>query len=169
MKGGSKGSARIEVRPDLPDVGSLDREVWQAALDGRRCRTSQQFLVEVGAVLTFPAYYGHNWNAFYECFGDLLDISEGGMGHEFYDRPGRSERTLHLVVRNAQDLLVDSPARDLGVLVWKLHHPHPKYDPPQLGHRYADLQVTFVCSPDMIQGFTDRLAVAARFRHDGVA
>ena len=169
MAGSSQGSTRIEVRTDLPEGGNLDPSVWQADLDGRHCRTTRQFLVEIGVALTFPAYYGHNWNAFYECFGDLLDISEGGMGHEFYDRPGRAERTLHLVVRHAQDLLADSPPRDLGVLLWKLRNPHPEYDPPQLWHRYAALQVTFVCSPTTVQAFNGRLDVAARFRHDGVA
>lgn len=169
MANGSEGSIRLEVREDLPDIVRADPAVWRARVDGRHCRTSQHFLAEIAAALSFPAYYGHNWNAFYECFGDLLDITAGGMGHEFYDRPGRPERTLHLVVRHAQNLLVDSPKRDLGVLVWKLRHPYPMYDPPQSWHRYAALQVTFVCSPATVSSFTDRLDVAGRFRHDGVA
>ena len=169
MTGRSTGSTRIEVRTDLPDVGSLDTAVWHAELDGGRCRTARPFLIEVGVTLGFPAYYGRNWNAFYECFGDLLEITEGGMGHEFYDRPGRPERVLHLVVRHAEDLLADAEPRDLGVLVWKLRNPHHRYRPPQLWHRYADLQVTFVCTPETVTAFTERLRVADQFRHDGVA
>ena len=168
MTDGSQGSGRIEVRTDLPDGGSLDPAVWKAEMDGRQCRTARQFLIEVGAALGFPGYYGRNWNAFYECFGDLLEITDGGMGHEFCDRPGRPERALHLVVRNAQDLLSDAEPRDLGVLVWRLRNPHHQYRPPQLWHRYADLQVTFVCAPQAATAFTERLRVADQFRHDGV-
>ena len=91
------------------------------------------------------------------------------MGSEFYDRPGRPERTLHLVVRHAEELLADAEAPDLGVLVWLLRHPRPRYDPPQLWHRYADLRVTFVCPPDALEAFRARLRVAGQFRHDGIS
>ena len=124
--------------------------------------------MEAGVALGFPAYYGRNWDAFYKCFGDLLEVTTGGMGFEFCDRPGRPERTLHLVVRHAEELLVDAEPRDLGVLVWLLRNPRPHYDPPQLWHRYADLQVTFVCAPETATAFTERLRVADQFRHDGV-
>jgi hypothetical protein len=90
------------------------------------------------------------------------------MGYEFYDRPGRPERVLHLVVHHAEDLLVDAEPRDLGILVWKLRNPRPRYDPPQLWHRYADLWVTYVCAPDARQAFEARLRVAEQFRPDGV-
>ncbi len=129
----------------------------------------RRFLVEVGVVLGFPAYYGRNWDAFYECFGDLLEVTTGGMGYEFYDRPGRPERTLHLVVRHAEELLADAEPRDLGLLVWELRNPRPRYDPPQLWHRYADLRVTFLCAPGCLGEFTARLHLADRFRHDGVS
>ena len=169
MTDSARGATPVEVRADLPDVEALDPAVWQVNLDARNCRTALQFLVEVGVKLGFPAYYGCNWNAFYECFGDLLETTTGGMGYEFYDRPGRPERVLHLVIRNAQELLADAGRRDLGVLVWKLRNPRPRYDPPQLWHRYADLRVTLVCSADAMTTFTERLRVADRFRHDGVA
>lgn len=90
------------------------------------------------------------------------------MGYEFYDRPGRPERTLHLVVQRAEELLTEAEPRDLGILVWLLHNPRPRYDPPQLWHRYADLRVTFVCAVAARAAFTGRLDVAGQFRHDGV-
>ena len=154
--------SRMEIRPEfpLPD-GALDG-VWQAELDGRHCRTARQFLISAGVALGFPAYYGRNWDAFYECFGDLLEITDGGMGHEFGDRLGRSERALHLVVRHAEELLADASARDLDLLVWKLRDPHPRYPEPQLWHRYADLAVTFVCPPDARAALADRLERAGR-------
>jgi Barstar (barnase inhibitor) len=163
---------RIEVRTsELPasDAPGTDPTVWRADLDGGRCRTGRGFLVEVGVALRFPAYHGRNWDAFYECFGDLLEVTSGGMGYEFYDRPGLPERTLHLVIHHAEELLVDAENRDLGILVWELRNPRPRYDPPQLWHRYADLRVTFICGPDALQAFTERLHVAEQFEHDGIS
>ena len=150
----------LEFRPEFPLPEGADAGVWQAELDARYCRTAKEFLVSVGVALAFPAYYGRNWDAFYECFGDLLEVTEGGMGHEFGDRPGRPERTLHLVVRRAEELLVDASPRDMDLLVWKLHDPHPRYREPQLWHRYADLHVTFVCPPDALTAFAERVEKA---------
>jgi hypothetical protein len=160
---------RVEIRTaELPasDDPDGDPTVWRADLDSRHCRTARGFLVEAGVVLGFPAYYGRNWDAFYECFSDLLEVTTGGMGYEFYDRPGRPERTLHLVVRNAEELLVDAEPRDLGILVWELLNPRPRYDPPQLWHRYADLRVTYLCAPDARAAFTARLRAAEQFHPD---
>ena len=153
---------QIEVRPELPLPAGADDGVWQAELDARHCRTEKGFLISAGVALGFPAYYGRNWDAFYECFGDLLEITDGGMGHEFYDRPGRPERTLHLVIRHAEELLADASPRDLDLLVWKLRDPHPRYPEPQLWHRYAELRVTFVCPPAARAAFVERLENAGR-------
>ena len=157
MTGRPVGRTRTEILTWLP---ATDTTAWRAELDGSRCRTSQQFLVEVGVALGFPDYYGRNWDAFNECFGDLLEVTTGGMGYEFYDRPGRPERELHLVVSHAEDLLVDAEPRFLAVVVRNFQHPYPRYDPPQLWHRYADLHVTLVCAWDALESFTIRLRAA---------
>jgi barstar (barnase inhibitor) len=159
----------IDIRPDLPLPDGAGDGIWQVELDARYCRTAKDFLISAGVALGFPAYYGRNWDAFYECFGDLLEVTTGGMGYEFYDRPGRPERTLHLVVRHTEYLLTDAEPRDLGILVWLLHNPQPRYDPPQLWHRYADLRVTFVCPPGALEAFAARLRLAEQFRHDGIS
>jgi Barstar (barnase inhibitor) len=152
----------IEVRPEFPLPDAADGQVWQAELDARYCRTAKGFLISAGVALGFPDYYGKNWDAFYECFGDLLEVTTGGMGYEFYDRPGRPERRLHLVVRHADELLVDATPRDLDLLVWKLRDPYPRYPEPQLWHRYAELRTTFVCPPAARAAFTARLENAGR-------
>ena len=56
------------------------------------------FLISVGVALGFPAYYGRNWDAFYECFGDLLEVTDGGMGHAVR-RAGLvgRKRALHVI------------------------------------------------------------------------
>ena len=153
-------TTRLEVRPEFPLPDGADDGVWQAELNGRFCRTAKEFLISVGVALGFPAYYGRNWDAFYECFGDLLEVTEGGMGHEFGDRSGRPARTLPRVVRHAGELLADASPRDLDLLIWKLHDPHPRYREPQLWHRYADLRVTFVCPPDARATFIERVEKA---------
>lgn len=158
----TRAAGTVEVRPEFPLPEGAHDGVWQVELDARYCRTAKEFLVSVGVALGFPAYYGRNWDAFYECFGDLLEVTTGGMGHEFYDRPGRPERTLHLVVRHADKLLVDAAARDLDLLIWKLRDPCPRYPEPQLWHRYAALRTTFVCSPSTLPAFALRLEHAGR-------
>ena len=77
MTGRLVGRTRTEVLTWLP---AADATSWRAELDGSRCRTSLQFLIEVGVVLGSPAYYGRNWDAFDECFGDLFEVTIGGMG-----------------------------------------------------------------------------------------
>jgi hypothetical protein len=36
-------------------------------LDGRRCNTKKSLLKEIGVLLHFPEYYGHNFDALAEC------------------------------------------------------------------------------------------------------
>ena len=40
-------------------------------LRGIRCKTEDDFLIEVSASFQFPSYYGENWPAFDECICDL--------------------------------------------------------------------------------------------------
>jgi Barstar (barnase inhibitor) len=158
----NRGAGIIEIRSDVPPPERADDGVWQADLDARYCRTAKAFLISAGVTLGFPAYYGCNWDAFYECFGDLLEVTTGGMGYEFYDRPGRPEHTLHLVVRHAEELLADGTTHDLDLLIWKLRDPYPRYPEPQLWHRYAALRTTFVCAPETQSAFAMRLHDAGR-------
>lgn len=161
MTGRAVGVAQVEISAWLSTAAAPDPTVWRVELDGRRCRTGRQFLVEIGVVLGFPAYYGRNWDAFNECFGDLLDVTTGGMGYEFYDRPGRPERVLHLVIEHAEELLSEeADPRFLEIVVRNFQSPFPRYSPPQLWHRYADLRVTLICTPDSLESCTARLRAA---------
>ena len=40
-------------------------------LRGKKCKTEDDFLIEVAASFQFPYYYGENWPAFDECIQDL--------------------------------------------------------------------------------------------------
>ena len=44
---------------------------YTSYLRGKRCKTEEDFLIEVSASFQFPYYYGENWPAFDECIQDL--------------------------------------------------------------------------------------------------
>lgn len=47
-------------------------------LDGRTMVNKQSVLEETARVMSFPDYYGHNWDALEECITDLSWIEESG-------------------------------------------------------------------------------------------
>lgn len=56
--------------------GTLRRSVEQAGwrffyLDGRQIKDKASFLSVSATAIEFPAYFGHNWDAFEESVGDL--------------------------------------------------------------------------------------------------
>ncbi len=156
------GRAWLAIRTEPPptEEAGAGADVWVAHLDGRRCRTDRQFLDAVADALGFPEYYGHNWDAFDECFRDLFDITEGGMGIEWGGSAGRPEHALHLVVHHAEELLVNDDPRYLGVVLETFRSPRHTYFTPQPQRRYADFRATFVCAPDALESFHERLGVA---------
>ncbi len=46
-------------------------------IEGNAINSEESFFLEVSKVLNFPDYFGENWDAFHDCFGDFL-ISEKG-------------------------------------------------------------------------------------------
>ncbi|MBL8036249.1 MAG: barstar family protein [Nitrospira sp.] len=40
-------------------------------IEGKKCRTSSSLFDEFSQVLSFPDYFGHNWDALEECLADL--------------------------------------------------------------------------------------------------
>lgn len=150
----------LQIRADPgPGAAAEQPGVWVAHLDGRFCRTEPQFLDAIADALGFPEYYGRNWDAFDECFRDLFDVDEGGMGSAWGGTDGRPERTLHLVVDHADQLLVDDDLRYLGIVLENFRRPYHVYHPPQR-HELAAFRATFVCAPAAWAGFADRLHVA---------
>ncbi|TQF66369.1 barstar family protein [Rhodococcus spelaei] len=74
-------------------------------IQGARCRSLSEFCSTWGDALEFPRYYGRNIDAFSECFRDLLDLSDGGIGSQFGDRPGRPVERLVICVADAELML----------------------------------------------------------------
>jgi hypothetical protein len=66
----------VFVVPSLPFADNLLMEAATAGLTTARLdlsdvRTKAAFLAECARRLDFPPYFGHNWDAFDECFRDL--------------------------------------------------------------------------------------------------
>jgi len=62
----SKSASGWALNPLLPQPGTVVRRVR-----GQRCQTTQTLLAEWAHAFGFPSYFGHNWDAFYECITDL--------------------------------------------------------------------------------------------------
>ena len=133
---------------------------WHAQLAGELCRSGREFFDEAALALDFPSYFGRNWDAFDECFGDLLDVTHGGMGHAFGGRAGRPERALHVTIHRAEHLLDEDRPDALRVLLEILREDPSADHRPDGPHTYADFRATFVCAPDALSSFRDRLTAA---------
>jgi RNAse (barnase) inhibitor barstar len=58
-----------DVEDGVADLEGLGFQVVR--LDGTRITNRESFHSEVADVFKFPDYYGRNWDAFDECFGEL--------------------------------------------------------------------------------------------------
>jgi Barstar (barnase inhibitor) len=83
-------TATPPTRRDAAVSGATEPSTWGAVIDARYCRDDQGFFEVMQAKLGLPHYFGFNWDAFNECFQDLLDISEGGMGSAFGGERGQA-------------------------------------------------------------------------------
>ncbi|MFK3981488.1 barstar family protein [Micromonospora sp. NPDC050397] len=69
-------------------------------VDGTGSRTRAGLFAGWAVALSFPDYFGHNWDALFDCLRDLTDTGP-----------------LTLVVTDAADLLADEPPAQLGILL----------------------------------------------------
>jgi len=73
--------------PAAPEISKLGLHV--AEINARNIRTKADLLSAIATALSFPKYFGHNWDALADCLGDLEWISAKGYV---------------LVIRNADQL-----------------------------------------------------------------
>ncbi|HUR03019.1 MAG TPA: barstar family protein [Nonomuraea sp.] len=68
-------------RTALTDLGEfLDRFSYRRiTLDGRRMTSRMTAHDEIARAFGFPDYYGKNWDAFNDCFGDFVEAHDGGL------------------------------------------------------------------------------------------
>lgn len=92
------------------DPAGLDAAVrsWRRAglvcrtVRGAKMRAEQGFFDELAAALQFPDYFGENWDAVRDCLTDL-DLPPGAG--------------FVLLVRDADQLLLDAPGERAGVML----------------------------------------------------
>lgn len=59
-------------RPAAAILDAFDSVGWRAFyLDGQAIHDKPTFLAAAATAMHFPAYFGHNWDAFEECLTDL--------------------------------------------------------------------------------------------------
>ncbi|MFJ8026795.1 barstar family protein [Streptomyces sp. NPDC096311] len=83
----------------------------RAEVRGSHSRTSRALFTEWAAVLGFPDYFGHNWDAFLDSLHDLVPHISNDEGDQGSSPP------LTVVVREAGDLLADEPPNVLATLL----------------------------------------------------
>jgi RNAse (barnase) inhibitor barstar len=71
------GAGPVHVAPLTDDAATaictLARSVGFdcTRIDLASCSDKAEFLVRIAAALGFPAWFGHNWDAFFDCLTDL--------------------------------------------------------------------------------------------------
>ena len=75
---------------------------YTSYLRGKRCRTEEQFLLEVSASFQFPYYYGENWSAFDECIQDLewLNFSRIFVLFDDFSQSFRDQAAIQLCLQD---------------------------------------------------------------------
>ncbi|WP_157247275.1 barstar family protein [Nonomuraea typhae] len=84
------------ARP-LPHWLTVCTDPAPVVVDGRLCRTRAAFFEEAARALRLPGYFGHNWDALFDCLRDAGAVS--------------------LTVTHAEDLLGAEPPRQFATLL----------------------------------------------------
>ena len=75
---GACGVFRCPVRLPESALELATQAMWRTVpVDLLAARDKHKFLSAIAGALRFPDYFGHNWDAFYDC---LLEIEHGGRG-----------------------------------------------------------------------------------------
>ena len=91
-------------------VALLSKAGWRGFyIEGEVVKSKEDFLRVAGAAMSFPDYYGHNWDAFDECITDLSWLPAKGyvlIYQEVWPFP-RNDRTAW---QQARAILTDAVA-----------------------------------------------------------
>ncbi len=74
-------------------------------IEGNGIDTEENFFIEVSKVLKFPGYFGKNWDAFHDCFGDFVIIESGPIALVWRDATASLEKSLKTFLRVTHELL----------------------------------------------------------------
>ncbi|MFB6893463.1 barstar family protein [Kitasatospora sp. NPDC056327] len=144
--GAPLGPARWDLLPGRPWAGLVTGGHRIGLVRGVNCRTAPALFTEWAHALSFPGYFGRNWDAFEECLNDVLHP------------PGTGPAVpLLVLVTDADALLADEPPHQLATLLAVLDTSAaatPADDPP--------LRVLFTTTPAARAATAERLRSAAR-------
>lgn len=59
----------VSVEVLMTALSALDFKLYR--IDGSKILDERTFFTEVAQVFDFPAYFGHNWDALNDCWGDI--------------------------------------------------------------------------------------------------
>lgn len=87
---------------------------WRCfTLDGTAISSKATFLAASAAAMEFPAYFGHNWDAFEECVNDLSWAP--AAGHVLlYEQAARFARAQPAEWAIARSILAEAATRSAG-------------------------------------------------------
>ncbi|MET8979012.1 barstar family protein [Streptomyces sp. NPDC004539] len=131
-------------------------EADRALIAGGRCRTEGELFSEWAQALGFPAYFGRNWNAFYDC------LSEISLSYCDIDGPPPAQ-PLAILVEDAFLLLADADPRALESLLRAVADAAKVADDDEDASLYRDgfrLRLILHDTPDRLLVLTRRIQTA---------
>ncbi|MFE6749150.1 barstar family protein [Kitasatospora purpeofusca] len=104
------GPVRWDLLPGRTWAGFATAADRLRLVRGANCRTRAALFAEWAGALSFPGYFGHNWDAFEECLNDALLPPGTGAA-------GATAPRLLVLVAEADALLADEPPAQLALLL----------------------------------------------------
>jgi RNAse (barnase) inhibitor barstar len=74
-------------------------------IEGNSIDSEKSFFLEVSRVLNFPDYFGKNWDAFYDCFGDFVSEEKGPIALIWREAISTLNNSLKTFLKVAYELL----------------------------------------------------------------
>ncbi|MFJ4792978.1 barstar family protein [Kitasatospora purpeofusca] len=138
------GPARWDLLPGRAWAGFATAPDRLRLVRGANCRTRAALFAEWARALSFPGYFGHNWDAFEECLNDAL-LPPGAAA------AGAADTRLLVLVTDADALLADESPAQLALLL-------------DILDAVADhgLRVLFLADPPGVEAAEARLRAAGR-------
>ena len=136
----TSASSHITFSEALPSTGS----VAVARLDGRELVDENTFFWKISDALLFPAYFGWNWDAVYDCLRDL----------SWY----RADSYL-LVFDNAEYVMTEC-GEERSTFFSVLKRVAKRWADPNMvnSEKVNSFQIVFLCAEDAVQGLRDELS-----------
>ncbi|MFB7676682.1 barstar family protein [Kitasatospora purpeofusca] len=138
------GPARWDLLPGRAWAGFAAAPDRLRLVRGANCRTRAALFAEWARALSFPGYFGRNWDAFEECLNDAL-LPPGA------EAVGATAPRLLVLVAEADALLADEPPAQLALLLDILDAAPDRA-----------LRVLFLADPPVAEAAEARLRAAGR-------